>query len=101
MFLKTCDIMSCEERILEDESDNIHVLCQLPEYVSCLRKEIIFHCNEPEAIMSLSPVMSMRQDCLVQDISVPRGVSREKDTSRRSLLDLMNKTVWEKCLTKI
>ena len=96
MFLKTCDIMSNEERTLEDESENIHVLCQLPEYVSCLRKEIIFFRHKPEAIRLLPQEPSTEQDCPVQKIFVRGDLSREKDTSRESYVDIMNKIVWDK-----
>ena len=99
MFLKTCDVMSKEERLLEKD-DNIDVLCQLPEYVSCLRKEIIFNRNEPEAIMTVRSRMRMVHDCPVQKISVPRGVSRETNTSRRSHVNLRNKTIWDKFILR-
>ena len=91
MFLKTCDIMSNEEKTLEDESENIHVLCQLPEYVSCLRKEIIFFPNKPEAISLFTQEPRMKEDCPVEEKTV---------LSRKSDVNMMNKTVWDKFILR-
>ena len=68
--------------------------------MSCLRKEIIFNRNEPEVIMTECSRMRIVQDCPVQNVSVPRRVARETNTSRRSHVNLRNKTIWDKFILR-